>query len=283
MSFDLVISAFKSEFRKFVSTKIWWIMLLVGFGYVAFNAAAMGGLFGFLYKDSGGAETVPAEEFQVLLDSLYSIGISTGFIFPALVGALAVTTEFRYKTITPSFLSDPNRPRVLFAKLISAFPIGAMHGLVITAATVIVGGGLLAVFGAPTGLDQGATWELLGRSILALAIWAMVGVGVGVLIPNQVASIVVLIGFTVLLDPILRVIPLVTDKEWIHTLLNFMPGAASNAIVSDVSIYSSITATDLASTSTGGLPMWGGILVMLGYAAVFSLAGYFAKFRRDVG
>jgi len=41
-------------------------------------------------------------------------------LFAIIVGITIVTTEFRHGTVTPTFLAEPHRERVLFAKAIAA-------------------------------------------------------------------------------------------------------------------------------------------------------------------
>ena len=60
-----------------------------------------------------GNTTIPPGEFLAPL--IYSFASSVGYVFPVLLGALAVTGEFRHKTLTPTFLAEPNRSLVLGA------------------------------------------------------------------------------------------------------------------------------------------------------------------------
>src|SRR3546814_17803473 len=56
----------------------------------------------------------------------YTVGASLGYVFPLIVGALAMTGEFRHQTITPTLLYQPLRSTVLFAKL-AVNKIGRAH------------------------------------------------------------------------------------------------------------------------------------------------------------
>jgi len=273
-----MIAGLISEFRKFFSTRLWWVILLVAFGYVGLTA----GMFAFMFDyGSNQSDGSAAMGDQVgLAKMIYSLSASQGFVFPLLIGTMSVTGEFRHQTITPTFLAEPRRWRVLAAKMISCVPLGALYGVVTMAACVLVGGGLLALFGYDTGLSDSSTWETLGRIVLGLTIWALVGVGFGVLLKNQVAGILVVLAFTQFVEPTIRLIPVLTKHPF--GFVSYLPSAAGEAI-SGPGLLSLMTTGDsspINSNTLLSLP-WG-IGVLLAYGVVFAVIGYFTTLRRDV-
>ena len=66
------------------------------------------------------------------------------------------------------------------------------------------------------GLGESDTWALVGRGVLAMALWATIGVGLGSLVPNQVAAIVIVIAFTQFVEPILRLAASLNDVTATH-------------------------------------------------------------------
>jgi len=70
---------------------------------------------------------------------LLALAAGSGFLVPllfvALLGGVAVTHEFRYGTITPTYLVEPRRHRVLAAKCVAL----ALASAVVTTVTVLVG------------------------------------------------------------------------------------------------------------------------------------------------
>ncbi|MDR1807000.1 MAG: ABC transporter permease subunit [Propionibacteriaceae bacterium] len=281
-----MIAGFRSEFRKFFSTRMWWVMLLIAVAYVGGTAAIMAFLFDFTIDSSPELDTISLEGFIDLSQTIYSLGATFGYVFPVLVGALSVTGEYRHQTVTPTFLADPNRVRVLVTKLLAAIPLGLLYGVVTIGGTVALGGGVLALLDRPTGLTETSTWLYLGRSVLALTVWALVGIGLGALLKNQVAAIIVAIVFTQFLEPMLRVIPAMTGRPL--EFLNYLPGAVSDSIVGksmfmgmNVSLTEDAGQVDqLAGYSllSPGLA----VAVLAGYALVFAIAGYFTTWRKDV-
>jgi ABC-type transport system involved in multi-copper enzyme maturation permease subunit len=110
-------------------------------------------------------------------------------------------------------------------------------------------------------------------SWVALVLWALVGVGFGSVLTNQVAAIVVLLAFTQFVEPILRL--LLAQFDATEQLSKFLPGAAGEAIAGS-SLYVSSGLAQL-------LVPWQGILVLLGYALVLVGIGRLTTFRRDIG
>ncbi len=260
----------KSEYRKFFSTRMWWVLLIIMVAYMGFMAGVMAFTFSPTALGGSGGSPMPGGD-EAIIKTVYTLAASMGYLFPALIGILSLTGEFRHKTITVTFLGTPQRSKVLLAKLIGGVPMGLMYGLAGTFACVGIGAVVLAATGGDPMLTSAVTWEIIGRSVLALTLWLLVGVGIGALIPNQVAAIVTLLAFTQFIEPIARLgLPAVS---WGEDVAKFLPGAAGDAVAGG-SFYS------LMGTSL--LPMWGGVALLLGYAAVFSIIGRFTTLSRDI-
>ncbi|GAB2527961.1 ABC transporter permease [Paramicrobacterium agarici] len=269
-----LIAATRAEFAKVFTTRIWWILLIILAAYIALLSGGLGLVFGAtsegLLGASAGAEQMPTDGLAV---TIYSTATSIGYVFPLLLGALATTGEFRHQTLTPTFLATPKRGVVLSAKMIALFVVGGGYGVVALACAVGAGSAALAAFGIDTALDSSDTWALIGRSVLAMAIWTMLGVGLGSVIPNQVATIVIVLAFTQFVEPILRSIGALAD--WIGQVTKWLPGAASDALVG-ASFYG------MMGTSDTQLEWWAGGLVLLAIALVVTVLGWLITWRRDV-
>lgn len=264
----------RSEFRKFLSTRLWWIMAVTFAGYMVFLAAMMAFAFSADTNASvEGPEGTLAAAGQDIADAVYSLAPTMGYVFPLIVGAIGVSAEFRHQTITPTLLAEPRRTRLVIAKLLSIIPIGAVMGLIGTIAAWATGAGVLALTGTETFAFSTETLELLARSVVALTIWAMVGVGFGMALTNQVVSIVVVLGFTQFVEPILRT--LLATNDDLAPVSKFLPGAAGEAIAGG-SMYNLMT-------PTGTLDGWQGALVLAAYGIVFAVLGRLTTFRRDIG
>jgi ABC-2 type transport system permease protein len=276
---SLILRPVAAEFSKIFSTRMWWILSLVLFGYIALIAAGLAAFLGGLENGSispdavntgGGADLSTLGSVPPLI---YSFAASVGYVFPVLLGALATTGEFRHQTLTPTFLATPKRGRVLSAKIITMFVVGAGLGLVGLAASAGIGSLVLNGFGIDPLFADGETWALIGRTVLAMALWAVIGVGLGVLVPSQVASIVIVLAFTQFVEPLLRFAAAFTQVT--ADIGKFLPGAASDALVG-ASFFT------LASPGGAVLESWQGGLVLLAYGLLATVGGYFTSWKRDV-
>lgn len=187
------------------------------------------------------------------------------------IGILAVTNEFRHGTITPTLLVVPDRTKLMLAKLIAvlvlALGLGFVSGLLMVGAS--------GIFGALRDFETQDALAVLAGSTFATALNAALGVGVGVLVRNQVGAIVGVLVFTQFIEPIARLAA--TFIEQVGDYTQYLPGAASDALVG-----SSIFAMSMQGGSVDQLEWWVGGLVLAGYAVVFLVLGYLTSWRRDV-
>lgn len=268
-------TATRSEITKQFTTSLWWILAIVLVAYIAFSASSLA--FTFAATSSGAlASDAPPLPDAALPPLLYSSATAMGYVFPLLIGTLIVTSEFRHKTLTPTFLATPRRAVVLAAKLACGVVVGLLYGVLGIIAAVGPSAGFLLGFGIDTDLGSADTWAMLGRMLIAFVLWVFVGIGVGTLVRNQVGAIVGVLVFTQFLEPIARLAGSLVES--VADATRFLPGAASDALVG-ASIYTGL----MPGGDAGGLPWWAGGLVLLGYAAVFLVLGYFTTWRRDVG
>jgi ABC-2 type transport system permease protein len=209
--------------------------------------------------------TLTVQEDEVVTVDLLGIA---GFaqVFALILGVLAVTTEFRHGTITPTLIVAPHRERLVLAKLVAHVLAGLLLGaLAVGLCTLIVLVGLSSR-DIETGLSSGDITKIVVGLILATALWAALGVGLGALVRNQVGAIVGALGWTLLVENLLTIIPTVGD--WVQ---KYGLNGVSNALSG---VESEVTG-DVLSQLQGGL-------LMLGYTAAFVIAGTLAMRRRDV-
>ena len=266
-------AALRAEYRKLVTTRLWWVLLLGMAGYMAFLGAVMA--FAYTGADAAGAQPdglgLPTSGSD-LARTVYGLAPSLGYVFPAVVGALSVTSEFRNMTVTPTFLAEPRRGRVLVAKLLASIPVGVMFGVAGTAGAVLGGAPTLALRDQPTLLGEPAVLQTLLLSVVALAVWCVVGVGFGAVLTHQVAAVVVLLAFTQFVEPLVRLGLSAVDS--LSEIARWLPGAAGEAIAG-ASVYG-------AGDPGALLPWWGGLLVLSGYGVTFAAIARVTTLRRDI-
>lgn len=265
-----MLRSIRSELLKVATTRVWWVLVIVLVVYVGVTAAGVAALVATIAEQAGG-EAIPAAQIPGLV---YSLATSVGYVFPLLFGAFASTGEFRHQTLTPTFLATPRRSIVLVGKVVAGALFGLVFALAGVVATVGLGAPVLAIGGHDPMLDAPETWALLGRIVIATVIWTAIGIGLGVLMPNQVAVIVVVLAFTQFVEPLLRTAS--AFWEWTAAIGKFLPGAASDALVGS-SIY-----TTLVGGADDPLHWWQGGIVLGGFALAFLIAGALTTWRRDV-
>ena len=266
-----------AEFAKVFSTKTWWLLAIVLIVYAGFTAAVMAFFLSDLGEAIGAGSSLPdVDRAQIV----YATTTSIGYVFPVLIGALAVTGEYRHGTMTPTLLAQPRRGVVVAAKGIAMFVLGAIYGVAGHLGSVGIGGAVIAATGGDPLLVDPAILAMLARIILAMALWGLIGVALGGLITNQVAVVVVVLAFTQFVEPILRTVGALW--EWGANVAKFLPGAATDALAG-AGLYSSLGSLDPSAGMTSVLlEWWQGGLILLGIAAVAFAVSLATTWRRDV-
>jgi ABC-2 type transport system permease protein len=267
-----VKAALVAEYRKLVTTRMWWILLLALAAYLAFIGAALAFSIAFAPEDPDGGMTLQGIDAAA---SVYGLTNFIGYVFPLVVGSLAMTTEFRHQTITQSLLVEPRRGVFLGAKLLAVVPLGLLYGVVATAAVVLSSAPVLAGWGDGAFLTDPEIIEVLLLSVVVTALWAVIGVAFGSVLTNQVAAIVVILGFTQFVEPIARVVLGAFDA--VDGVAKFLPGAVADGLIGASFVGS------LDGGSADLLPRWAALLVMLAYAGILAAIGRFTTLRRDIG
>jgi ABC-2 type transport system permease protein len=261
--------ALRVELLKTSSTRMWWILLAVMAVYVAVIAAFLAISFATMPESLG--QGAPSLDDPTARLTLYTLSMPLAYVFPVLVGTLAVTTEYRYQTLTPTFLGEPRRALVLSAKLMAATFMGLVFGVVAVVSNVAGVVPVLAATGNDVGLD-GDVVGALAKIVLGMGLWAALGLGVGALVRNQVAAIVIVVAFSQLVEPLLRFGLAAWDST--RSVSQYLPGAAGDAMAG-ASIFTVSGQVDL-------LAWWQGGLVLTAYAGVIFAIGAVATLRRDV-
>lgn len=184
-----------------------------------------------------------------------------------IAGALAVTGEFRHKTITPAVLITPGRVRILAAKLTTMTLAGLVFGLMATGLAAAIALPVLAGRHIGSGIDGAQLASIIAGGGVATAICAALGVGAGTMIRNQVGAIIALLGLLYVAEP----------------LLGLLPGAGTT--VQEYGIGGLVT----AATATTGFPASSHLLgqasstiVLAGYALAALAAGTLLLRQRDI-
>jgi hypothetical protein len=276
----------RAEIVKLRTTPAWW--RFIG-GFAALIAVTA--LFGWLSHNAelhpppdltneaealaqAAADRTPAGAAK-LAASLMTSGQALLVLVTLLFSVYVVTGEYAARTMTSTLLVTPHRRQVIGAKLATAvgFGVGCW------AFATVVDGVMTPVFLAVEHLPSGAwsSWDVLRavvRGLLAYALWALFGLGLGAVLRNQTAAVVAAM---VIYAAGYAVVALITNllydrfhASWLLGLAVVAPAEASHVMIAPGRAFH------------GAPPWWVGALVLAGYGVVLAGFGAAALRRKDV-
>ncbi|GIE27572.1 hypothetical protein Ait01nite_006170 [Actinoplanes italicus] len=263
----------RAELLKLFTTSLWWIFAIVllplwglalGYNWLAANVT--------LGTEGGDGELAGFGSVESVVSGLYTSGQSAGVLLVVLLGAIMVTGEFFHLTATSTFLTTPRRERVIVAKMIVAVGIAVSVWLLTTVLNLAAAPLALGNLNKPSYLAESFVWQAIGLNGLAFVLWALVGVGAGVLIRSQIGTVITLSVLYVIGTQVLTLIFFALSEyvwEPFMQLRVLVPTLASDLL---------ITGPQLDDDP----PRWVGGLILFGYATVTAVIGTLITKRRDI-
>jgi hypothetical protein len=249
----------RAEWTKLFTTKVWIGLLLGACAMVGGLTALLTGLAGSTGQNGQqGLPPVADPQFQQVALSQ----IANATVFVVILGIIGMTQEYRHRTATPTFLTTPRRGLVVAAKLLAYLLVAIPFAVVVTAVNLVVLEIYAGARGSSPSIDGDNLRVVLGAGS-AVVIYAVIGVGVGALLRNQVGAIVGALVYLYVLEPVISSIgPIQSAYKW-------LPGGALRAM----------------TTPFNGpqvLQPWQGALLLLGYGLLAATVGTVLTVRRDV-
>ena len=203
--------------------------------------------------------TILAGDPDTVQEKRDSLNLGGALCIPLLLfGIVGATGEYRHRTLAPAVLIAPDRLRLALARLVAYVLTAAAVGIAMAAVALLVGLPLLASQPGPD-LETSDYVAIVGGGLVAATLTTALGVGIGMVVKNQVAGVVGALLWIFILEPLL---PLIDDwlvKVAILGAAATLGGAASDEI------------------------SWAGALLVLGlWAGLFVAAGLAFERRRDV-
>ena len=150
--------------------------------------------------------------------------------------------------------------------------VGAIYGLISLAGSIIAGAIVLSSRGFEA-FPTAGVYRTLALSLLVLGLWALIGLGAGILIPNQVAALLISIGVAWIVEPLAGFGLSFWGWGRDH-IVQYLPSAATQSMVNGV--------TQGGENSAKPLVWWAGALVLAAYAAVLAGFGSWRTVRSDI-
>ena len=270
----------KAELFKIRSTSTWWI-----FGLVALVLWALTLLINWagsnINQSAEAAEGLTADQAEQVrvaneavnvASNLYTSGQFFGVLIVMLLGAILVTNEFFHLTATTTFLVTPRREAVIFAKLAASALLGLVFWLVTSLLNLLFVPLILNSLDVGPQFGEPAVWRAIALNGLAYGLWAILGVGAGVLIRSQIGATITLstvyvVGYFGATTIFFLLTPRIGD--WFGKLQVLVPPLASQLMISGTEL-------------PGNPPRWVGAVVLIGYAVVAGGLGTVIMKKRDI-
>jgi ABC-2 type transport system permease protein len=215
----------------------------------------------------GTAGTVGSAKSAVLGSADFSQELLSGAILASLlvflVGVFSVTSEWRHRTITRTFLVTPVRARVIVAKELWIVLLAVAFTVLAFVVILALAGIWLAVEGSPSLHFDADTVGYGGRVFLVSILWGMLGVGVGAVVQSQTFALVGSIIWILLVEALVGALLGLVDLEDVS---DYLPGRA----------LSSFDGTE------GGLSPWTGGAVAAAWVVALGVLGAIRTARQDV-
>ena len=250
----------RAEALRLATARSYWLLAAGAFALIAGWVAPTAAATSFTPGDS------PARATLAIAGLAQTVAL--------LAGVLAVTGEFRHKTITPAVLITPRRTPLLAAKLITLAAklitlaaAGLVFGLATTGTAAAIALPVLAARHIPASISGTQAAAIIAGGAIATALFAAIGVGVGAIIRNQTGAIIAVLALLYVAEPLLGFIP-------------HLGAAIQRYGLGGLAAATTHTTGFPASAHLLGQPA--AALVLAGYATLALLAGASLLKRRDI-
>jgi ABC-2 type transport system permease protein len=260
----------KAEYLKIRTTNIWW---LLGIFTVLTTGLAL--LVNILQFHN---ETVRHGNLEEIIGgsaSIFTSGQFFGAMFALLLATLTITNEYHHQTVTTTFLATPHRTSVIMAKFVVSMLAAGAFWLFTTIIDLIVGSIYFSAYPFDSNLGNSKVIEAMLLSLLVFALWAVFGVGLGVLMRSQIAATLTgtlsySVGYYLAIGIFVLIRTFIIERDGVLTAAVIVPAIAAQVAISPVKTYPQSAA------------QWVGVAVMIGYGLLFGAIGIYFTRKRDV-
>jgi ABC-2 type transport system permease protein len=260
----------KAEYLKIRTTNVWWLLGL--FTILAVGLALLVNILSFhldLVKHGTPEEIVAGSA------AIFTSGQFFGAMFALLLATLTITNEYHHQTVTTTFLATPHRTTVIMAKFVISMLAAGAFWLFTTIIDLIVGAIYFSASGNDSNIGDSKVIQAMLLSLMVFALWAVFGVGLGVLLRSQIGATVTgallyTVGLYLAIGIFQLIHAFIIKEDWVLTAMVIVPAVAAQVAINPIEIYPEAP------------HQWVGAAVMIGYGLVFGAIGLYFTRKRDV-
>ncbi|MCI1675669.1 MAG: ABC transporter permease [Ancrocorticia sp.] len=247
-------NSLRSELRKLTTLRSFWVI-----------SGTMIALYSLYIWALSSAQNSLGVSSQGLDGAIITSGISVIIVFGIMQGTVATTNEYSSNTMRTTALSDPNRPRAYFAKIVAAAITSGVANAIMTLLAVVI-----------RALVAGGTWSpAYGNARAVVLFWLVLTTGtvmaaeLGYALRSTAGTITTAI-LALYISQMIVIIP----NDWVRgTLVNYLPLSALQAAVQ----------IDPVSSFLSSAISWNvGLLTWLIYVVTVGLLGLLRYTRSDI-
>jgi len=191
--------------------------------------------------------------------SLLSFGSIAG-VFAALAGVMLFTSEYRFGTIRPTSLFNPNRTHLFVTKITAGVLSGLVFAVIGEGLVFSIGMMILKIRGVSIVMTGANMTELIVGAVVGTALWGAIGVGIGAIVTNQVGAVITLLAWGFVVENLVF--------GFLPKIGRFLPVHASDSMMGPIQ-------DKLLPGSTG-------TIVVVAWVLVLAFIGVTLLKRRDV-
>jgi ABC-2 type transport system permease protein len=254
----------RSEFTKIRSVRstYWSMAMLVAVSLawsIAFCAGEASRWANLSAQDRAGFDPTQASILGVAL---------LGQLVIAVLGTLAITSEYSTGMIRTSLTVMPRRPVLFGAKAAIFAGITLVLGFVTSFASFFLGQRLLASTHQGAALGQPQVLRAVVAAALFVTLCGLFAFGLGAILRSTAGAITAAFGLLFLVPQLARALP----SAWYADIVRWLPGGDALAVIT-------------GTVGQGNPPhlffAWGELAVFAGYTAILLAVGAVAFSRRD--
>jgi ABC-2 type transport system permease protein len=242
----------------------------VSYGLLA-AAVALTALFASL-EASGAGRTIPPVSTAAGLGDVTTTG-GVAMILAAVLGVIVTSGEFRHTSATLTYLATPDRRRVLEAKAAATALVGACYGLAAGIVATVVGLAFVAGDGDHVTLGAAPLVGHVAGAGAGAALLAAVGVGIGSLIRAQLAGVIGVFVWCMVIESILG--------GSISAIRPYLPYTAATTL-GGAKLGAGAFGPGYSVSSQGELPFLGALALVAAIAIAISLVAERTTVRHDI-